>query len=103
MNNEPVILDPTPRPVEDDNPAGGFIPTQVPCKIHLLNGKTFIVDKIAAWVYMEQGVFATGHFKGYSGENDILIPYNRIDYYELDFPALREHLEQEALSAGQGS
>jgi hypothetical protein len=77
----------------------------VPATIYLLNGKKFIVSKVAAWAYTEQGVFATGNFDGYSGEIDVLIPYERVDYYVLDFLALKRFVEKERdrLAATQDS
>lgn len=56
-----------------------------PVKLHTTFDKTFIsgLDK---WQYEESGVFALGHFKGYSASDEILvmIPYQRISFFEFE-------------------
>lgn len=77
-----------------------FTPNAVPCTIHLINGKKFIVDDVEGWGYVEGGaVFAGGHFSGYSGHQDLLIPGPRIDYFELDFERLNKYLKANAPDA----
>jgi hypothetical protein len=92
MNTEAQEL-PAPQQAPDR------VVNTVPVSIHMKNGKTFVVDKIDGWVYEEIGVFATGIWKGYSGEKDVVIPYENVDYYELDFKALQRYLEKQEQAA----
>lgn len=85
---------PQPEPTSD-----GFEHNNVPVKIHHTNGRCFVVDKIAAWGYLEAGVFATGNWKGYSGADiDVVIPYNRIEFFELDYNRLKKYIADYAAS-----
>jgi len=82
-------------PTQEQHVAPEGVPMNpVPCEIHLLNDKTFIVDTINGWGYVEQGIFASGHFKGYSGDKDILIPMDRVDWIDLDYKALAAYIDQ---------
>lgn len=78
---------------EAPEPMPGFSPNAMPCQIHLTSGKEFIVDDISAWGYVEQGIFATGHFKGRSGELDVLISDGQVEYIVLDFKRLKKFMD----------
>ncbi len=70
-----------------------FQQSDVPCAIHLVNGKLFVVEAIGAWGYVPQGIFASGRFHGESKERDIVISKDRVDWIELDFATLKKHIE----------
>lgn len=93
--SEELIL---PQDVEvvDDDPVPGVDPKEAPCEIHLKSGKVFIVPKVAAWCYIPQGIFATGHFKGYSGEVNIIVNPDEIEYQQIDFDSLARYHERAA-------
>lgn len=74
-------------------------PNAVPCTIHMLNGKQFIVNDIMAWGYTPTGVHANGHFKGYTGEINIIVRLDRIDYIELHWDALQRYMDRAAEDA----
>lgn len=77
----------------EQQPMPGFTPNAAPCRIHLTSGKEFVVDDVSAWGYVEQGIFATGHFKGYTGELDILISDGQVEYVVLDFKRLKKFMD----------
>lgn len=70
---------------------------EVPCIIHLLDGKQFVVADVGAWKYEDWGIFASGRWRSFYDEHeqDVLIPYSRIEHLEFDFAALeRYHASQ---------
>lgn len=78
----------------------GVIVQPMPCTICLLNGKQFVVPEVEGWGYVDVGVFATGHFtKAPNKELNLLIPYDRIDYYVMDFDALERYIKAQAEEA----
>lgn len=81
----------------------GFSPCHVPVVLHHVDGRAFVVSKISAWGYLEHGVFATGCWHGAPEEKDVLIPYERIDHYEMDFEALKRYLESSEEVPGESS
>lgn len=81
----------------------GVIVQPMPCTICLLNGKQFVVPEVEGWGYVDVGVFATGHFiKAPNRELNLLIPYDRIDYYVMDFDALERYIKAQAEEAQNG-
>lgn len=90
---EDLIL---PASTELTAPGSGVDEKEVPCEFHFRSGKIFVVPKVAAWCYIPQGIFATGHFKGYSGEIHIIINADELEYHVLDFDALAKFNEREA-------
>lgn len=78
----------------------GVIVQPMPCTICLLNGKQFVVPEVEGWGYVDVGVFATGHFtKAPNRELNVLIPYDRIDYYVMDFDALERYIQAQTAEA----
>lgn len=100
---EDLVVPEGVEPEQEAGPVSGVSPNDVPCKITLRSGRTFIVPKVQAWAYVEQGIFATGHWQGYSGEQDVLIYDQSVDYVELDFTALKKYLEKQASLANLGT
>lgn len=72
---------------------------EVPVTLHLKNGRYFKVTDVDAWSTTPLGLFATGFFVSEDDpdeiERDMIFPYDTIDDYEFDFPALEtlEHVE----------
>lgn len=82
----------SPEPDSADAP-DAFVLNAAPCKIHLSRGAgTFIVDDVESWGYVPQGVFASGQWKGRSGDTDVVIPTHSILYIELDFKRLQKYI-----------
>lgn len=81
----------------------GVVLQPMPCTIYLVNGKQFVVPEVEGWGYVDIGVFATGHFsKAPNHELNVLFPYDRIDYYIMDFDALERYIQMQKQEAENG-
>lgn len=88
---------------QQDRRTPGVVVQPMPCTIHFVNGKQFVVPEVEGWGYVDVGVFATGHFsKTPNKEQNILVPYERIDFYVMDFDALERYIQAQAEEAENG-
>jgi hypothetical protein len=73
-------------------------PQEVPCDIHTMFHRTFLVEDIGGWVYQELGIFAQGYWADTPDhrQRSVLLPYEQIQHIEFNFEALaRYHEAQE--------
>lgn len=91
------MIPPIP-PTEAEQPDDDIQLVDAPATIHVKDvpQSPFIVDTVGGWGYTPQGIFATGHWRGWTDERDVLIPYVNVIYIEFHFNKLAQYLAAEA-------